>query len=80
MFKRQKDRPANLAVGKPDVHLTAPSHVAGVHSGNATGRLAGAAGLVPLGTRLEATARRSTGIDPDGHEPIDPTMPHLTPA
>jgi hypothetical protein len=30
--------------------------------------------------RAEATARRSTGINPSDREPIDPRMPRLTPA
>lgn len=46
----------------------APSHVAGVHEGNA-----------PNSKVRQDGARRSTGISPDEHAPIDPSMPKLTP-
>ncbi|MFW6090132.1 MAG: hypothetical protein ACODAB_10290 [Gemmatimonadota bacterium] len=67
----------NLPVGRADVSQTAPSHISGVHEGNAPGAYEKMAGHQADGT---ATARRSTGINPDGREPIMPGMPRLTPA
>ena len=58
---------------KPD----APAHVKGVNQGNSIGNYAKQEGHRPDGT---STARRSTGIDPGGREPIDPRMPNLSPA
>ncbi|HEY1769907.1 MAG TPA: hypothetical protein VGG02_06600 [Chthoniobacterales bacterium] len=72
--KPAKTKPAktvsNVRVGKPDVKPTTPTHVGGVHRGNAPGNANGES----LG------ARRSTGINPDGVAPIDPRMPKLSPA
>jgi hypothetical protein len=69
-----KNHPAktisNVRVGKPDVKPTTPTHVGGVHRGNAPGNANGES----------AGKRRSTGINPDGAAPIDPRMPKLTPA
>lgn len=58
----------SIRVGKPDVDPKAPSHVAGVHEGND-----------PNSKVRQDGARRSTGISPDEHAPIDPSMPKLTP-
>jgi hypothetical protein len=68
----------NIVVGKPDVEPSRPSHSRGVREGNlgrALIRVKRAAALV-----AQAAARRSTGINARGHEPIDPRMPILTPA
>lgn len=67
----------NLPVGRSDVSLTAPSHINGVHQGNEPGAYEQMEGHRPDGT---ATARRSTGINPDSREPIMSEMPRLTPA
>lgn len=67
----------NLPVGRADVSQTAPSHISGVHQGNQPGAYARMQGHRPDGT---ATARRSTGINPDSREPIMSGMPRLTPA
>jgi hypothetical protein len=66
----------NLRVGKPDVKRDAAAHVRGVKQGNE-----GVMRQKPDGAlSAEATDRRSTGIWPEGHAPIDPRMPKLTPA
>jgi hypothetical protein len=54
-----------------------PSHVKGINQGNSKGNYEKQAGHNPDGT---STARRSTGVNPEGHEPIDPSMPNLSPA
>jgi hypothetical protein len=71
----------NLRVGKADIDPAAPAHLPGVHQGNKVGNLKRNAGLHPTGP-LTATgsARRSTGINPQAREPIDPRMPRLSPA
>ena len=66
----------NLEVGKPQVSPDKPTHVKGVNEGNATGNYEQSPGHLPDG---RSTARRSTGILPGKHEPIDPRMPNLSP-
>jgi hypothetical protein len=61
---------------KPDVAPDAPSHVRGINQGNSKGNYEKQAGHAPDG---RSTARRSTGISPEDHEPIDPSMPNLSP-
>ena len=71
----------NVRVGKPEVKPDAPSHVKGVRMGNQPGNAEKEPGINhkdPLKT--VADSRRSTGISPDMHNPIDPDMPNLTPA
>jgi hypothetical protein len=65
-----------LKVGKPDVQQDDPSHVAGINQGNSEGNYEKQPGHLPDGKR---TARASTGVNPDGHDPIDPRMPNLSP-
>jgi hypothetical protein len=73
------DTVGNIVVGKPDVAPSAPSHTFGVRQGNVHQRPE--PGIVPSGRlTAAATARRSTGINARGRAPIDPRMPHLTPA
>jgi hypothetical protein len=88
-FKRKgKTKPtqekvvANVRVGKPQVKPTAPAHTAGVKRGNARGNSEKEAGIKIAPDRLSAraTARRSTGINADARNPIDPRMPNLPPA
>lgn len=70
-----------LAVGKKDVKLTAPSHVAGIPQGNCpTRREQKRSGLRFSDGIATATARRSTGVACEDREPIDPRMPHLPPS
>lgn len=58
---------------RPPVDL--PSHTPGINQGNAIGNYESQAGHNPDGT---STARRSTGVNAE--EPIDPSMPNLSPA
>jgi hypothetical protein len=57
---------------KPDIS----AHTPGIRQGNSTGNYAKQSGHRPDG---RSTARRSTGINPDAMEPIDPSMPNLSP-
>jgi hypothetical protein len=84
MFSFLKRKTANLRAGKPETKPDASSHTAGVKQGNARGNLQKEKGIVsaPAGELAEgakATARRSTGINPDARDPIDPRMPNLPP-
>ena len=67
---------AEIRVGKPDVAIDAPSHTPGVPQGNRPGAYEEQDGHHLDGT---ADARRSTGIAPEHHDPILPTMPNLPP-
>ncbi|MGH3086893.1 MAG: hypothetical protein ACRDSJ_06190 [Rubrobacteraceae bacterium] len=77
---------ANLRVGKPDTSPDAPSHVEGVRQGNEPGGIEQDPGFYKTGGRgagrggAKSTARRSTGINPEARNPIDPSSPTLTPA
>jgi hypothetical protein len=66
-----------LKVGKPDASPDRPAHIKGVKQGNSVGNYEKMLGHLPDGT---STAARSTGVDPQRHEPIDPRMPNLPPA
>lgn len=74
---------ANVRVGKPAIRPDRPSHVKGVREGN-NPRGMKQAGIMPFeeGVHNEAhgTATRSTGINPDTRNPIDPSMPNISPA
>jgi len=65
-----------MRVGKPDVSPETPSHVKGIKQGNSKGNYESQAGHKPDG---RSTAERSTGINPKAREPIDPSMPNLSP-
>jgi hypothetical protein len=67
---------ANLRVGKPDVKPDAPSHIPGIGQGNARGNYEKQDGHLPDG---RSNAKRSTGVNSDFMEPIDPSMPNLSP-
>jgi hypothetical protein len=67
----------NIRVGKPDVRTTTPTHVSGTREGNAVGNYGKARGHLSNG---HSTAERSTGINPDKRNPIDPRAPNLSPA
>jgi hypothetical protein len=54
-----------------------PAHTPGVNSGNARGNYDKQDGHRPDG---RSTAARSTGVDTKNREPIDPSMPNLSPA
>lgn len=65
-----------MRVGKPDVSPETPSHVKGIKQGNSKGNYESQAGHKPDG---RSTAERSTGINAKAREPIDPSMPNLSP-
>ena len=66
----------NLKTGKPQASPTKPTHVIGVKQGNHPGNYEKSPGHLPDG---RSTARRSTGILPSKHDPIDPRMPNISP-
>ena len=65
-----------MRLGKPDVKPDLPSHVPGVMSGNSEGNYEKQVGHLRDG---RSTAERSTGVNPDARNPIDPRMPNLSP-
>lgn len=66
----------NLRVGCPAVTPSRPAHTRGVREGNTPGSYLKQPGHLPDG---RSTAERSTGIDPESKNPIDPRMPNLSP-
>jgi hypothetical protein len=64
----------NFVKGIPRPDATA--HTPGINEGNSKGNYEKQSGHLPDG---RSTARRSTGISPDAMEPIDPSMPNLSP-
>jgi hypothetical protein len=66
----------NLKAGTPQATPDKPSHSPGVKEGNAVGNYEKSPGHLPDG---RSTAKRSTGILPGKHGPIDPRMPNLSP-
>jgi hypothetical protein len=56
--------------------MDAPAHIEGVKQGNSTGNYEKQAGHLPDG---RSTAERSTGINVQAEQPIDPRMPNLSP-
>jgi hypothetical protein len=54
-----------------------PTHVKGIKEGNSVGNYEKQVGHNPDGT---SDQRRSTGVDANAREPIDPRMPNLSPA
>jgi hypothetical protein len=68
---------ADVRVGRAFTGQDAPTHVKGTKYGNALGNYAKMPGHNPDGT---STAARSTGVNIPGEEPIDPSMPNLSPA
>lgn len=67
----------NLRVGKADVSPDLPSHTRGVGQGNEPGSYESMDGHNDDDT---STSRRSTGIDAERRNPIEPGMPNLSPA
>jgi hypothetical protein len=53
-----------------------PAHTPGIKQGNSKGNYERMAGHKPDGT---STAERSTGVNAKAVEPIDPSMPNLSP-
>jgi hypothetical protein len=62
--------------GKGEVKVDLPSHTKGINQGNAKGNYGKMAGHKPDG---RSTATRSTGVNAKFQEPIDPSMPNLSP-
>jgi hypothetical protein len=67
---------AKLRIGKKQPRPDLPSHTPGINSGNSKGNYEKNSGHLPDGRR---TARASTGVNPEDHDPIDPSMPNLSP-
>jgi hypothetical protein len=76
----------NITVGEPDTSPSKSSHTWGVREGNRRHTVIGDTGQSQAGVKgagrptAKVTSRRSTGINPEQRNPIDPDMPHLTPA
>lgn len=66
-----------IRLGKPQVSTAAPTHTPGIKQGNSIGNYEKQRGHLPDG---RSTAERSTGIRSKSSEPIDPSMPNLSPA
>ena len=66
---------ADLRIGAQHTEIHNPTHVKGIKEGNALGNYEKMAGHKPDGS---STAARSTGVA--STEPIDPSMPNLSPA
>lgn len=60
-----------------DVSPDLPAHTPGIKQGNATGNYDKMPGHKSDGT---STAARSTGVNAKDRDPIDPSMPNLSPA
>jgi hypothetical protein len=67
---------ADIKIGQPDVEPDLPSHTKGVVTGNAPGNYLKQEGHLEDG---RSTAKRSTGVNAEAMEPIDPSMPNLSP-
>ena len=65
-----------LKLGPFEVTPDLPAHTPGINQGNDTGNYEKMAGHNSDGT---STAERSTGVNPEAHQPIDPSMPNLSP-
>jgi hypothetical protein len=66
----------NINLGKQQVTPDLPAHTPGIKQGNTKGNYDSMIGHNPDGT---STAERSTGVNPKAHNPIDPSMPNLSP-
>jgi hypothetical protein len=67
---------ADVKAGKADVDVTKMGHTPGIKQGNATGNYEKQPGHLPDGRR---TAESSTGVNAKARNPIDPSMPNLSP-
>ena len=65
-----------IKVGKPDVDVDSLGHTPGVKSGNSKGNYNSQKGHKPDGKR---TAEASTGVNAKARNPIDSSMPNLSP-
>jgi hypothetical protein len=75
----------NIRVGKPDTKPDVSAHISGVRQGNEPGGIDKDPGLVETGEigegrpSMTSTARKSTSINPEKRNPIDPNSPNLPP-
>lgn len=76
-MKPRHCRIGGIRIGCPRTQPDAPTHVRGVHYGNAPGNYEKMPGHLPDG---RSTARRSTGINAECRNPILPDMPNLSPS
>jgi hypothetical protein len=67
---------AEINIGSADVKPDARAHTRGINQGNSRGNYEKNSGHHPDGQR---SARASTGVNPEAHDPIDPSMPNLSP-
>jgi hypothetical protein len=65
-----------IRTGKADIDTQSLGHTPGVRQGNSRGNYESQGGHLPDG---RATAERSTGVNPDAANPIDPRMPNIPP-
>jgi hypothetical protein len=65
-----------IRTGKPDIDTQSLGHTPGVRQGNSRGNYEKQGGHLPDG---RATAERSTGVNSDAANPIDPRMPNIPP-
>lgn len=76
----------NLRLGDPDTSPDNSAHTPGVRQGNRRGTFDSEPGHINTGHEGagrptgKATARRSTSINPEHRNPIDPRSPNLPPA
>jgi hypothetical protein len=74
-----------IRVGKPDTTHDAPAHTPGIKQGNEPGGTDADPGLKETGEvgagrpSMVSTARKSTGINPEHRNPVDPNSPNLPP-
>jgi hypothetical protein len=68
--------PFGLKLGPVPVTPDMSAHTPGINQGNAKGNYEKMPGHNPDGT---STAERSTGVNPEAQQPIDPSMPNLSP-
>ncbi|HEX4717577.1 MAG TPA: hypothetical protein VH300_03540 [Thermoleophilaceae bacterium] len=62
--------------GAPGPKQDLSAHTPGIKQGNSRGNYDKQSGHLPDG---RSNARRSTGINPELEDPIDPSMPNLSP-
>ena len=67
---------AKLRTGRGPAH-DMPAHTPGIKQGNSKGNYEKQTGHLPNG---KSTAARSTGVNAKAREPIDPSMPNLSPS
>jgi hypothetical protein len=67
---------ADIRTGAKHTGADKPTHVKGIKQGNSRGNYERQPGHKPDGT---STASRSTGVAAGSSEPIDPSMPNLSP-